>query len=262
MSREWVTWSRDEGQGPSPTTQRIALDAVEIADEGDRAMVQLTLEYEGMGVKLAVDHTAQLLRRALALLKGDVDAVVRGEETGRDGAGWTDEQGRHLAGMGMSFEEAAYGNVDRLGRACWITAVLGESAQNPRWLAQGRAGGFARLSAQSIPVSPEDEEGDEARDLVVEANASVWIEILMHRTGWAPDFERETFVRELVGRSRHWIRTATGEGGWRIAQDTTGPGLFDYVGDDEQRVVWLMRHEAQPRPDEESVRSLLEALGA
>ena len=262
MGREWVTWSRDEGQEPARARQRIALDEVEIADEGGSAVVKLTIEYEGMGVKIAVDHTAESLRRALALLKGDVDAVVRGEAIGSDGAGWTDERGRHLAGMGMSFEEAAYGNIDRLGRACWITAVLGESAHNPRWLAQGRAGGFARLSAQSIPVSPEDEEGEEARDLVVEANASVWIGILMDRTGWKPDFERETFVRQLVGRSRHWIGTATREDGWGIVEDTTGPGVFDYVADDEQRVVWVMRHETKARPDDKSVRNLLETLGA
>ena len=162
----------------------------------------------------------------------------------------------------MSFEEAAYGNIEHLGRACWITAVLGESAQNPRWLAQGRAGGFARLSAQSIPVSPADEEGEEVRDLVVEANASVWIGILMDRMGWKPDFERETFVRELVARSRHWIGTATREEGWRIAEDTAGPGMFDYVGDDEQRVVWVMRHNAHAQSDDESVRRLLVMLGA
>ena len=262
MGEEWVTWNRHGGREPSPATQRIGLDEVEIAAEGHEATVQLTIEYEGMGVKIAVDHTAQSLRRALTLLKGDVEAVARGEATGWDGAGWADDQGRHLARMGMSFEEAAYGSVERMARACWITAVLGESAQNPRWLAQGRAGRFARLSAQSIPVSPADAEGEEARDLVVEANASVWVDILMDRTGWAPDLQRETVVRQLVARSRHWIGTAAREDGWCIAQDTTGPGIFDYVADDEQRVVWVMRHDRHPNPAEESVRRLLEMLGA
>ena len=262
MGEDWVTWGRDAGAEPARATQRIGLDAVEIAAEGGKATVQLTIECQGMGVKIAVDHTAESLRRAVALLNGDLEAVVRAEAIGRDGGSWTDERGRHLARMAMSFEEGAYGSVERLGRACWMTAVLGESAQNPRWLAQGRAGGFARLSAQSIPVSPEDEEGEEARDLVVEANASVWIEILMDRTGWAPDFARATFVRELVARSRHWIGTATRSDGWRIAEDTTGPGMFDYVADDEQRVVWVMRHGTQAKPDDASVRKLLVTLGA
>ena len=111
-------------------------------------------------------------------------------------------------------------------------------------------------------MSPADAEGEEARDLVVEANASVWIDIVMDRTGWAPDLERETFVRQLVAQSRHWIGTAAREDGWRIAQDTTGPGMFDYVADDEQRVVWVMRHDRHPNPEEQSVRRLLEMLGA
>ena len=151
MEEEWVTWNRHGGQEPSPATQRIGLDEVEIAAEGHEATVQLTIEYGGMGVKIAVDHTAQSLRRALTLLKGDVEAVARGEATGCDGAGWADDQGRHLARMGMSFEEAAYGSVERLARACWITAVLGESAQNPRWLAQGRRDGSRGSALRASP---------------------------------------------------------------------------------------------------------------